>query len=118
MNDEEEFFNEEQFERDEQQKALMFPNANFVIAIDLADLDNIVSDEKTIVIKQTYTCYCYTHHKPTEYYIITGEKITNKYILLKLIEEGLNLDCNHMFIEGFHKYPEDSRCQFEIITGS
>jgi hypothetical protein len=33
------------------------------------------------------------------------------------IEQGLDLDCDHRFLEGFCK-SKDSNCQFEIATGS
>jgi hypothetical protein len=38
---------------DEYEKiAEIFPDANFIVAIELNDLDNIVTDEKNIIIKQ------------------------------------------------------------------
>lgn len=43
--------------------------------------------------------------------------MTNKYIIQKLINQGLKMDCNHVFLEGFIK-SKDSECQFEIFAGS
>jgi len=97
----------------------MFPGAKFVVAIGLEELDEVVTNAKSIVIKNTYNCYCYDNFKkPTDYFVITGEKMTNKFIISKLIEGGLELDCNHCFLEGFNRYPKNSECQFEICTGS
>ncbi len=94
----------------------MFPNAKFVIAIDIEELDDIVTDRTNIVIKNTYDCYCYDGVKKiADYFYISGERITNKFIINKLIEQGLSLNCNHCFVEGFFK---ETSCQFGICTGS
>ena len=37
----------------------MFPGAKFVIAIDIEELDDVVTERTNIVIKNTYDCYCY-----------------------------------------------------------
>ena len=97
----------------------MFPNAMFTVAMDIEDLDDIVTNLNNIVIKNTYDCYCYDNRKKkkTDVYSIEGPNITNKFIINKLIEQGLNLECNHRFLEGFCK-SKDSNCQFEIATGS
>ena len=109
---------EEQYEYEFEQIAKMFPNAKFTIAIDIEELDEVVTEQPEIIIKQEYSCYCYDDcKKNTEYIHISGAKITNKFIIDKLIEYGLVLDCNHCFVEGFNKM-QNSICQFEIITGS
>ena len=101
-----------------QQIYQMFPNAKFCIAIKLDDLDDIISERNNIVVKQDYNCYCYKNfRKKTDYFYIKGQKLTNKFIISKLIEQGLELDCNHCFIEGFYKI-KNSDCQFEIMIGS
>ena len=43
--------------------------------------------------------------------------MTYKYVIEQLIEQGLELDCNHIYLEGLYK-TKDSDCQFEILTGS
>ena len=94
----------------------MFPGAKFVIAIDIEELDDVVTERTNIVIKNTYDCYCYAGvNKIADYFYISGERITNKFIINKLIEQGLSLNCNHCFIEGFDK---ESDCQFGISAGS
>ena len=94
----------------------MFPNAKFVVAIDIEELDDVVTDQTNIVIKNTYDCYCYGGvNKIADYFYINGEHITNKFIINKLIEQGLSLNCNHCFVEGFYK---ETSCQFGICTGS
>ena len=108
---------EEDYEKDIEEIEKMFPNAKFSVAIELEDLDDIVTDETDIVVKNTYDCYCHTNKRNTEYFYISGKHITNKFIIYKLIEQGLDLDCDHRFLEGFCK-SKDSNCQFEISTGS
>jgi hypothetical protein len=99
---------------------LMFPNAKFSIAIDIEELDDIITTQPKIIIKSSYNCYCYEICKrTTEYFIISGKNITNKYIINELINQGLHLDCDHRFVEGFHNPSSiKSDCQFEIMTGS
>ena len=35
----------------------MFPNAKFTIAIDIEELDEVVTEQPEIIIKQEYSCY-------------------------------------------------------------
>jgi hypothetical protein len=113
---------EEKYECERKQIDQMFQHALFDIAIELEELDEVVSDQTYIVVKNTYTCYCYDDcKKNTEYFYITCnpcEKMTNKFIIQELIKQKLNLqDCNHRFLEGFIK-SKDSDCQLEIVVGS
>ena len=94
----------------------MFPNKNFHIAIDIEEIDDIITDKKSIIVKNEYNCYCYDGNmRPTDYFYITGDVITNKVILNKLVEDNLCLECNHIFVEGFSKIND---CMFEIMVGS
>jgi hypothetical protein len=97
----------------------MFPNAMFTVAMDIEDLDDIVTNLNNIVITNTYDCYCYDNRKEkkTDVYYIEGPNITNKFIINTLIEHGLSLECNHRFLEGFCKIPNSTNV-FEIMTGS
>jgi len=109
---------EEEMEYEIEQIDLMFPNAQFTVAISIKELDDIITDKNYIIIKQAYNCYCYSDCKRnTEYFYIQGKNITNKYVIERLIECGLDLDCNHMFVEGFCQ-TIGSDCQFEICVGS
>lgn len=96
----------------------IFPNAKFSIAIDIDELDDIITEQNNIVVQSTYNCYCYDDCKrKTDFFRISGNNMTNRFVLSKLIEQGLNLECNHIFVEGFNKIP-NTNCQYEIITGS
>lgn len=109
---------EEQYEYEREQIELMFPDAKFEIAIDLEYFDDIITERNNIVIKHDYGCYCYDNCKrKTDWFFITGEKLTYKYVIGELIRQKLVLDCNHRFVEGFYKHPK-SNCQFEIWVGS
>ena len=109
---------EEQYAYEREQIEQMFPNAEFVVAIDFEELIDVVTDLSNIVIKNTYGCYCYDNcERNTDYFYITttnGEKMTNKFIIQELIKQGLKLECNHVFVED----SKDSDCQFEIWFGS
>ena len=107
---------DEEYEYEREQINKMFPNANFTIAIDLNDLDDVITTRPFIIVKSSYFCYCYDNNKKeSEYFYVSGNNITNKVILNTLIEQKLCLECNHQFVEGFHQVTD---CQFEIVTGS
>ena len=109
---------EEQYEKECEQIGLMFAGAKFVVSIELQDLDEVVSELPAIIVKNTRTCYCYDGKDSSiDYFYISGNNITNAFIIHQLVEQGLNLACNHCFLEGFRK-TENSDCQFEICTGS
>tara|TARA_B110000495_G_C22796776_1_gene465493 strand:- start:283 stop:699 length:417 start_codon:yes stop_codon:yes gene_type:complete len=112
---------EEQYCREIEIIDQLFPNAEFTIAINIEELDDILSDKSSIVIKNTYTCRCYDNcKKEPDYFHITrkiGEQMTQKYIILELIKQGLKRECDHHFLEGFDK-TTTSECQFELSFGS
>jgi hypothetical protein len=109
---------EEQYERECEQIGLMFPDAKFVVSIEFDYLDEVVSDLPAIIVKNARTCYCYDGKDSSiDYFYISGIRLTNAFIIKQLIEQGLNLACNHCFLEGFRK-TKNSDCQFEICTGS
>lgn len=113
---------EEQYEYEREQINKMFPHALFDIVLELEELDEVVTEETSIVVKQTYNCYCYDDcKKNTDFFHITCnpcEKMTNKFIIQELINQKLNLqECNHRFLEGFIK-SKNSDCQLEIVVGS
>ena len=96
----------------------MFPDSNFSVAIDIDELDDLITDKQFIIVKNTYNCYCYDNcKKNATYYYIRGTSMTNRYVIEQLIKQGLDLECNHVFLEGFDKCP-DSDCQYIICTGS
>jgi hypothetical protein len=95
-----------------------FPEALFVVAIDKSELDDIISESDQIMIKQEFTCYCFNVKRDPLYYHIKvspGQNLTNRYVINELIEQKMNLECNHMFLEGFIQKTD---VQFELITGS
>ena len=81
----------------------MFFNAYFDVSMDIKELDDLVSDKKEIIIQQEFKCYCYKN-LPTDNKIFTirGDKLTKKYVIDDLIKQGLVINCDHRFLEGFH----------------
>ena len=81
----------------------MFPGAQFSVCININQLDELVTDLNQIVIRSDYGCYCYGDQpRKTEYYYIAGERITYKLVIDELINQGLELYCNHQFLEDIH----------------
>jgi len=109
---------EEEYNNEFDKINIMFPNAQFTIVIDMVDMDELITSNQYLIIKHSYDCYCYADcNKSTEYYYIKGEHITQKYVIKQLIHQGIDLDCNHCFLEGFYK-TLGSDCQFELCVGS
>lgn len=111
---------DEEYEYEYEEINKMFPNAQFSVAIDIEYMDKLITDKQELIIKNTYNCYCYSCSnckKNTDYFYIKGENITYRYVIEQLIKQGLSLDCNHIFLEGFHK-TAGSDCQFELCVGS
>ena len=95
-----------------------FPGALFVVDIDESELDEIISESDQIMIKQEFTCYCFNVKREPLYYRVKGsptQKLTNRYVIEELIKQNMNLECNHMFLEGFIKKTD---VQFELQVGS
>ena len=97
----------------------MYPEANFSPSISLEELDDKVSEEKEIIIKQDFTCYCYDNmNKRPNYFTIKcseNESLTNKYIINSLIKKNLKLECEHRFLEGFNHLNDNI---YELCLGS
>ena len=114
-------FDEEEYMKEIEIINEMFPDIRFDIAIRLAEMDEIISEKDTIVIKSDYRCYCYRYaHRNTDFFIINrpkNGKITYKHIFTELMNQELDLDCDHCFIEGIEQTP-NSECQFEFALGS
>jgi len=109
-------FTDTESEFDEAER-VVFPKAKFTLCMSLDEMSDLLSEKTSIVIKSTYSCYCYAKcPRPSEYFAISGKKLTYRFVIEELIRLGLNLDdCNHNFLEGF--FPK-TEVQFNLITGS
>ena len=108
----------EEYHNEVEQINIMFPNAQFTISIDIEEMDELITHKDHITIKNSYDCYCYDNcKKNTDFFYIKGENITCRYVIKELIKQGLELNCNHHFLEGFYKTP-GSDFQFELCLGS
>tara|TARA_B110001469_G_C9461892_1_gene232711 strand:+ start:329 stop:664 length:336 start_codon:yes stop_codon:yes gene_type:complete len=107
---------DEEYAKELEEMERLFPDAKFEVTICLNELNDIVTSKKKITIQHTYTCYCYGDDPlPTKYFIIEGDKLTNKYIIDELIKQGLTMNCNHIFLEGFNELHDN---MYEIMVGS
>jgi len=107
------------FEKEQLYLEQQFGCPDFDISIPITELDDVVSNEPDIVIKNTYTCYCYSDcYRPTDYFLIRGNCITNRIIIHELIRQKFNPDCNHRFLEGFVKSNNPFSMEYECYMGS
>jgi len=92
-----------------------FQIVNLVFAL-IDELDELVSELNNIRIKQTFTCYCYSEcKKRNNFQNISGNNLTNRFVLNELIKKNIKVECNHRFFEGFNKI--NNTC-YELFFGS
>jgi hypothetical protein len=68
----------------------LFRDAKFYVAFYVNELNELLTDEKEIIIKNE-----------TDTYLIKGENLTIKYVLEELVKQNLELNGNDNVIEGF-----------------
>ena len=97
----------------------LFPNALFNISLLLSELDEVVSNNSSITIEHSFTCSCYdlcsNNLKQTKYYIVTGIKLTNGYILDELIKQEITCNCDHCIFDGF-KLLSNGHYSFDCVS--
>tara|TARA_R110002153_G_scaffold80852_3_gene205093 strand:+ start:170 stop:586 length:417 start_codon:yes stop_codon:yes gene_type:complete len=98
-----------------------FKDANFTVSIPKNELDDLLSEEPQIIIKQTFTCACYgcgndiNNRPPNKYFCITNDNMTQANVIDELIKQNLECDCDHHFLEGFD---QETEIQFLLYMGS
>lgn len=103
-----ESYNTEDFEEEQRKLDEMFPNCKFSICIDTSDMDEVISNEPQIII-QCNPCEGYCQLSGNREYIFVknnGNGITNKDMILAMIEANYDPKCNHHFLEGWDKMNE------------
>jgi len=87
------------------------------ICIPCNRLDDIISEKEDIIIKNTYTCYCYSDiSRPPDYFHIRSDTPhTNKTIIKELIKQKFNPECNHRYLEQIYNTGDIT---YEIFMGS
>ena len=101
-------------------------NAQFVIEIDYADMDSLVTDKDQAIIKHE-GCYCdiYIHtDEPlkVDTYLVRGQagELTHRFIIHELIRQGLKVTCGHKCLEGFCISYDNQimENEYELLFGS
>ena len=87
-------------------------NAQFVIEIDYANMDDLLTDKDHAIIKHE-GCYCDREYSDNIYdeplkvdtYLVRGQagELTYRFIIHELIRQGLKVTCGHKYLEGFIK---------------
>lgn len=109
---------DKQYEADQQYIQEQFGNNKFDISLEPEVLDEVVTDKHVIVLKNSYTCYCWReHNRPTDYFVVHGVNITNRFLIHELIRNDFNPGCNHIFLEGFHQ-PNKNSMEYDCCMGS
>ena len=96
-----------------------FKDANFTVSIPKNELDDLLSEEPQIIIKQTFTCPCYNceccDRPMNKFFCITNDNMTQANVIDELIKQNLECDCDHNFLEGFD---QETDIQFGMCMGS
>lgn len=109
----------------------MFSDADFDVCMELEELDIVLTDKTSIIIKHNNCSVCSMSapdnphllneldypHNHIDYYRIEGSKLTIKYIIKQLIKKGFNPACNHRFLESF-ELCSGSDADYEACCGS
>ena len=85
------------------------------IYISVDDLDEVISNSVCIVIRETFTCWCYGQQEIKPNYYLIQHKITHRTILSELIKQNYKKNCSHLFYEGIQKTSDHF---YEICWGS
>lgn len=103
----------------------MFPNAKFIVALRLSELDDVVSEATEINVVFNRNCYCYEGSRwfdTSKTFRIKSKnscKMTNGYILKRLEKLRFSPNCNHLFVESFDKINDiDNIPTYEVGLGS
>lgn len=97
-----------------------FPDSNFIVTIPLDNIDDLVTDHISLLIKIEYNCGCFDEERFPQYYYIQGKKgqqLTNKFVIQELLRQGYNTECIHDYLDGFRRV-EDTQTIYNIITSS
>ena len=58
----------------------MFPDSNFSVAIDIDELDDLITNKQFIIFKNKYNCYCYDNCKKKRNILLYTRNINNKSV--------------------------------------
>ena len=88
--------------------------------IRIKDTNAILSTNPIIFLRIEYKCACFDHRPPKISDFIKVHRGTNGLIMTSdaiqaMVEDGVNPDCKHYFLEGFNR---DSAIQFTVVFGS
>jgi hypothetical protein len=78
-------------------------------------LDQVLSTEPVIVVKQSFTCFCFDNPPQPLYFVVRGGPLTFRYVTYELARQGMKLECSHRHFEGFDQATD---VQFELFCGS
>ena len=109
---------QEKFEYEYIEFQRLFPRLEISYAMPFEDLDCVLSQERSIFIKDTFTCYCYDDGAvPSRYIEIINRNgnITIRDVMQSLNDISFKRDCNHVFLEGF---TQKTPIQYEMYFGS
>ena len=94
---------EDEYKYEIQEIQNMFPNAQFKIRIPIEEMYDVISDKPFIIVTRIFDCYCREGRKKSKKsYRIKGKILTYKYVIEQLIKQGLQLECDHSFLQGIH----------------
>ena len=75
-------------------------------------LDRLMSEERTLVVKQTSDCGRAVQQ--TQFYVVSGPRLTYRFVLHELSQQRPCLHCEHI---SFEKFVRTTAAQFDFCCG-
>jgi hypothetical protein len=115
---------EEQYEQERKYIEETFPDCNFTIDIPIDELDNVISKEKTIILRHRW----YEYYIDTDgnlqsiskrnFYVISSNVMSIKNIIHEMIKQDVKCWGDHRFLESIYPSSKENETQFELWFGS
>ena len=99
-----------------------FADAEFSVCLEIDELDDIISNEKIIVIKNSKVDYYDEDAKDFEwkhyFHVIQLDVMSKRNIIFELIKQGVEGDGDHRFLEAIIPTTKGNTTQFDLWWGS
>ena len=115
---------EEQYEQEMKYIEETFPDCKFSICIPKDELDNVISKEKTIILKHDWYEYYIDANDETQsiskrnFYVISSNVMSIRNIIHEMIKQDVECWGDHRFLESIYPTRKENETQFELWFGS
>jgi len=115
---------EEQYEEEIKYMEETFPDCKFSICIPKDELDNVISKEKTIILKHGWFDYYIDVNNEIKsnwkqnFYVVSCDVMSIRNIINELIKQEIYCEGDHQFLECIKPTHVGNETQFDLWYGS